>query len=136
MATSSPRLVNDCPRYSSPLSRLRNVPLLGSLLRLTSRKQASREKLIWVQIERGPAAKLWICVNPRTGKSVLLGEGEPRVQQAIEVYVHPGMTFYDLGANIGFFSLLGARLVGPEGRVVSFEADPVIAARLRENIAH
>ena len=45
------------------------------------------------------------------------------------------MTFYDVGANIGFFSLMAARLVGPEGRVVSFEADPEIAARLRENLA-
>ena len=46
------------------------------------------------------------------------------------------MTVYDLGANIGFFSLMAARLVGPHGRVFSFEADPVIATRLRENLAH
>ena len=45
------------------------------------------------------------------------------------------MTFYDIGANIGLFSLLAARLVGKEGRVVAFEADPEIAARLREHVA-
>jgi FkbM family methyltransferase len=45
------------------------------------------------------------------------------------------MTFYDLGANIGFFSLLAARLVGPSGHVISFEADSEIAVRLRENLA-
>lgn len=44
------------------------------------------------------------------------------------------MTFYDLGANIGYYSLIAARLVGPNGCVVSFEADPEIAARLRENL--
>jgi FkbM family methyltransferase len=44
------------------------------------------------------------------------------------------MTFYDVGANIGFFSLMAARIVGPKGRVVSFEADPENAARLRENL--
>jgi len=49
--------------------------------------------------------------------------------------LHPGMIFYDIGANIGFFSLLAARLVGKEGRVVAFEADPEIAARLREHAA-
>jgi FkbM family methyltransferase len=43
------------------------------------------------------------------------------------------MVFYDLGANIGFFSLLAAKLVGPSGGVVAFEPDPEIAARLREN---
>jgi FkbM family methyltransferase len=44
------------------------------------------------------------------------------------------MTLFDVGANIGFFSLLGARLVGEAGRVVAFEADPAIALRLRENV--
>jgi FkbM family methyltransferase len=44
------------------------------------------------------------------------------------------MTFYDIGANIGFFSLLAARIVGPAGRVVAFEADPEVAQRLREHI--
>ena len=42
--------------------------------------------------------------------------------------------FYDLGANIGFFSLLAARLVGANGRVFGFEPDPEIAGRLRRNI--
>jgi len=45
------------------------------------------------------------------------------------------MIFYDIGANIGFFSLLAARLVGKEGRVAAFEADPEIARRLREHAA-
>jgi FkbM family methyltransferase len=43
------------------------------------------------------------------------------------------MTFYDVGANIGVFSMIAARIVGPSGLVVSFEADPEIADRLREH---
>lgn len=136
MATSSPRLANAFLRYATPFANLRNVPLLGPLLRATGRTLVAADTLIWVQIERGPAASLWICVNPRTGKSVLLGQGEPEVQQALSDHLRPGMTFYDLGANIGFFSLMAARLVGPEGHVFSFEPDPSMAARLRENLAH
>lgn len=135
MATSSPRLANAFLRYASPFAKLRNIPLIGPLLRLTSRTLVAADALIWVQIERGPAASLWICVNPRTGKSVLMGEGEPRVQQALTDHLRPGMTCYDLGANIGFFSLMAARLVGADGRVFAFEADPVIALRLRQNLA-
>jgi FkbM family methyltransferase len=45
------------------------------------------------------------------------------------------MTFYDVGANIGLFAMIAARLVGESGRVVAFEADPEIAARLREHLA-
>jgi FkbM family methyltransferase len=44
------------------------------------------------------------------------------------------MTFYDIGANIGLFSLFAARLVEKEGHVVAFEADPEIAARLPEHV--
>jgi FkbM family methyltransferase len=44
------------------------------------------------------------------------------------------MIFYDIGANIGFFSLLAARIVGKDGRVIAFEADPEVAARLREHV--
>jgi FkbM family methyltransferase len=135
MATSNPRFANAFLRYVAPSFSLRKVPLLGSLLRLTGRSLLPSDTLTWLQIERGRAAGLWIRVNPRTQKSILLAQGEPRVQQAIEVYLRSGMTFYDLGANIGFFSLLAARLVGPEGRVIAFEADSVIAARLRENLA-
>jgi FkbM family methyltransferase len=74
-------------------------------------------------------------LNPRTGHTYFEGGGEPEVQNALQQYLRPGMIFYDIGANIGFFSLLAARIVGKEGRVVAFEADPEIAARLREHVA-
>ena len=56
------------------------------------------------------------------------------MQTALKKYLRPGMTFYDIGANIGFFSLLAARIVGKDGRVIAFEADPEIAARLRVHV--
>ena len=46
------------------------------------------------------------------------------------------MIYYDLGANVGFFSLLASRLVGPEGHVFSFEPDPIRFLRLRQNLEH
>jgi FkbM family methyltransferase len=122
-------------RYASPFSELRRVPIIGDFLSWASRKLLPRDTLVWIQIQHGPAEGLWIRVNPRTGQYVQQGIGEPQVQQALVDLLRPGMTFYDLGANIGYFSLIAARLVGPTGRVVSFEADPEIAARLGENLA-
>lgn len=49
--------------------------------------------------------------------------------------LRPGMSFADCGANIGYFTLLAARLVGPAGRVDAFEPDPVNRARLESHIA-
>ncbi|MEO6393520.1 MAG: FkbM family methyltransferase, partial [Pyrinomonadaceae bacterium] len=46
--------------------------------------------------------------------------------------LQPGMTFFDVGANWGYFTLVAANQVGTNGRVVSFEPDPRIFARLVE----
>jgi FkbM family methyltransferase len=136
MAESSGRLANLYLRYAAPIAGLRRVPLLGDCLSWMSGKLVPRDTRVWVEIQDGPAKGLWIRVNPRTGQAVQQGIGEPKVQQALQEHLNPGMVFYDLGANIGFFSLLAARLVGTTGCVVSFEADPDIAARLRENLSY
>ena len=49
------------------------------------------------------------------------GSWDPIVEQALRACVKSGDTVLDVGANIGYFSLLASRLVGDEGRVVSFE---------------
>ena len=121
-------------RYSAPLSSLRRLPLIGPLVGWASRKIVPRETLAWAQVGNGPAKGLWLQLNPRTGSLFIAGGGEPAVQAAIKEHLRPGMVFYDIGANIGFFSLLAARLVGPQGRVIAFEADPGNAVRLREHI--
>ena len=135
MAESTSGLANLLLRFAPSLAKFRKVPVIGDFLSWTSRKLVPRDALIWVQIQHGPSEGLWIRLNPRTGQNVQKGIGEPQVQKALVDHLRPGMTFYDVGANIGFFSLMAARLVGSQGRVVSFEADPEIAGRLRENLA-
>jgi FkbM family methyltransferase len=46
---------------------------------------------------------------------------EPHVTAIIKNSLKPGMVFVDIGANIGYFSLLAAKLVGPNGLVLAFE---------------
>lgn len=122
-------------RYASPLAGLRRVPVLGRCVSWAGEKLVPRDSLAWVQVQRGPAEGLWLRLNPRTGRDYFAGGGEPEVQQVLQNQLRPGMTFYDIGANIGLFSLIAARLVGASGRVVAFEADPEIAARLREHVS-
>jgi FkbM family methyltransferase len=50
--------------------------------------------------------------------------------------VKPGMTVCDIGANIGYYTLLLARWVGPTGRVFAFEPDPVNFALAKKNVEH
>jgi len=63
-----------------------------------------------------------------------LGTTEPGVQQALVELLEPGMTFYDVGANMGFFSLIAWRRVGSHGRVCAFEPLPESARTLRHNV--
>jgi len=135
MTKSGGRIANLMLHYAVPLSGLRRVPFFGHILGWMSRRLVPSDTLIWVQIQHGPAQGLWIRVNPRTGSNTEQGTDEPAVQAAVQKHLRSGMTFYDLGANIGFFSLLASRIVGPTGHVASFEADPEIAARLTENLA-
>jgi FkbM family methyltransferase len=134
VSSSSGRLGQLFLRYATPLYGLRNYPLIGPIVSWAGAKLVPRDSLTWAQISRGPAEGLWLHLNPRTGRNYFEGGGEPEVQAALQRHLRAGMTFYDIGANIGFFSLLAARIVGKDGHVVAFEADPEVANRLRENI--
>lgn len=49
------------------------------------------------------------------------GAYEPHLTAVFEQYARPGMTVVDVGANLGYYAILSARLVGPSGRVVALE---------------
>jgi FkbM family methyltransferase len=86
-----------------------------------------------VQIRTGPAEGLRIDAS--SGKlGYALGRNEPVVQERLVQLLRPGAVFYDVGANVGFFTLLGARLVGAEGSVYAFEPVPQLAATIRRNV--
>ena len=63
------------------------------------------------------------------------GSWEPQVTAFVLRRLQPGDAFVDVGANIGYFSLLAAQRVGARGSVVSIEASPQIFAALTGNIA-
>lgn len=72
-------------------------------------------------------------VSHSQARLLVRGRLEPLVQDALVRHVHPGAVVHDLGANVGFFTLLAARLAGAEGRVVALEPDPSSAAAVAEN---
>jgi FkbM family methyltransferase len=86
-----------------------------------------------VQIRHGEAAGMWISplhANP----GYPLGTSEPHVQRFLAVNLRAGQVFYDVGANVGFLTLVGARAVGHSGRVYSFEPLPDNVAALKHNV--
>lgn len=63
----------------------------------------------------------------------ILGNHEPEVQELLAHLLRPGMTYFDVGANVGFFAVIAGRLVGPSGHVVCFEPLPPNAAQIEYN---
>jgi FkbM family methyltransferase len=63
------------------------------------------------------------------------GEWESDLTAWITNSLGPGDVMIDVGANVGYFSLLGSRLVGKAGAVVAIEASPRIHDVLRSNLA-
>jgi len=58
---------------------------------------------------------------------------EPDVSHILLKVLGDGDVVFDIGANVGFFTLLAATLVGPAGHVVAFEPDAANLVRLRAN---
>jgi FkbM family methyltransferase len=66
--------------------------------------------------------------------SIAFGNLESSVQEAMLRHLGKGGVFYDIGANLGFFALLGGHMAGlEEGRVYAFEAAPDNAQAIRDN---
>lgn len=62
------------------------------------------------------------------------GVYEARETELVSRLIRPGFVVLDLGANIGYYSLLFAKLVGPNGHVFAFEPDPATFELLQRNI--
>jgi FkbM family methyltransferase len=78
--------------------------------------------------------KSWIRFMHTYVEEYALGNYEIAVQTTLAKILRPNMVFYDVGANAGFFSLLGAILVGPNGKVIAFEPHPNTAKLLKKQL--
>jgi FkbM family methyltransferase len=63
----------------------------------------------------------------------LRGSTERPVQRCVAAHLGPGDVFYDVGANVGFFSLLATKRVGPDGFVYALEPVAENASTVRRN---
>lgn len=84
------------------------------------------------RIEAGPAIGLLFESSPEAA-SYAQGTVEIPVQEAISDLLETGDTFYDIGANVGFFSILASKIIGSTGAVYAFEPVPRNASRVEKN---
>lgn len=90
------------------------------------------------QEEVGPA-RVWIgddleLEGPNAWELKLLAVSEAPALAALSEIVAEGSVVYDVGSNLGLYALRMARLAGPRGRVICFEANPVCVSYLKTNL--
>jgi FkbM family methyltransferase len=84
----------------------------------------------------GDRLKLWVDLSDAfVSTAVLCGQYEPAETEFILSRLSPGDTFVDIGANLGWFTILAADKVGPNGRVFAFEPRSQTADLLERSIA-
>jgi FkbM family methyltransferase len=76
--------------------------------------------------------KWWIVWS--SFRSCWLGLYELDKQRIFNTLVKPGDVVFDVGANAGYYTLLGTVLAGPEGKVFAFEPLPRNAAIIRRHV--
>ncbi len=109
-------------------------PALASFLRRSLNK-AAPQGINEAAISGGLLDGLRMALDLQSEKDYWLGTYEPDLQEAAAHFIRPGMTVYDVGANIGYISLMAARLNEPNGKVFAFEALPANIVRLKQNCA-
>jgi FkbM family methyltransferase len=109
------------PRLARPIRRLLNRAVPGGLA--------------VVDVAAGGLAGMKLELDLQAEKTYWLGTYEPELQAAIANLVQPGWVVFDVGANIGYITLLLARAVGEGGRVVAFEPLPENMRRMQRNLA-
>jgi FkbM family methyltransferase len=105
-------------------------PLLKKIFELAADRLRGGDTRIQKGVGRG------LIFNPgKSNAGYVLGTSEPHVQRALELLLAPAMTVYDVGANVGFFSVIAARLVGASGQVVCYEPLEINASLIEHNAA-
>ena len=87
----------------------------------------------WYEFRPG----LWMQLDARDliQQTILLeGVWDPLLTRFIESTLRPGDVFIDVGAHVGYFTLLASRRVGTTGRVLSIEPNPSTLDQLQQNI--
>lgn len=82
-----------------------------------------------------PGFELVIDMTDHTFRDLYFhGEYQPDVTRVIEQLAEPGQVWLDIGANVGYFSMLLSNLLGDSGKVIAFEPNPLTRGFLELSI--
>jgi FkbM family methyltransferase len=115
----------------------RHTPLLrgrGRVMALAERYAAQSAREVVTTVKH--AGRMALDLSETVERSLFyLNAFEPEVTAALRRVLRPGAVAVDVGAHVGYMTLVMARAVGPSGRVVAIEPTPKNRRRLLRNLA-
>lgn len=131
------RMAVDGPSISTGARLTRavaTVPIFGTFV-LWSRLRSWLSGPVSYEVEAADGTR-FVCRIPDLVQSYIFifGVWEPDLTAFIRRRMAPNRTFIDIGANVGYHSMIAAKAQPDGGRVVAIEASPDIAAHLREGL--
>ena len=127
-------------RATSLQKMTRNLPLPGRLVRLflhlvTAQIEYPDRPIVTTSCYGAGKFEITDCREYSQQSIFFLGYYEMRESNLVRRLLRPGDTFIDVGANLGWFSVLAAMQVGSGGRVVAFEPSSSMRIRLLRSIS-
>ena len=124
--------------FVSVASRVHDLPLVGHFSRVSV--GAISDRLRRTSAPHRPIAVgstrllLDVTVMGLSEAHFLRIPLEPSTVDWVQSQLTPGDVFIDIGANVGYYTLFAAALVGPEGRVFAFEPNPEVRVALHRHL--
>ena len=108
------------------ISAVRGV-LVGVVGRLLGRRFVKRKIYDY---------RMWLDLQDRgiSRGLLLFGNRELEHREMLSRIVNPGITIFDVGANIGYYAIMESKLVGDQGRIIAIEPSPSNIELLRKNL--
>src|SRR6266498_2331521 len=122
--------LRQCPMYGCPLPRPRpnrwgrdgdyTMAMKQLVKALLFRPGYTKHRIL-----AGSLRGMWFTFNLRGDTQQWRGIYETALQTWLKAHLRPGGTCMDIGAARGYFTLLAAKLAGPQGHVYAFEPSPL-----------
>ena len=122
--------------YSPPVLRaVRTLHLQRVLRELYFRYARPSDGIVSVEVG-GLSARFYVRTRGELRNLSPAGglQGERHILEWFIAALRPGDVFYDIGANVGLYSVLVAKTLGARGQVIAFEPEPGAYAHLQDNL--
>lgn len=115
--------IGHAAQHGEPLDRV--VAIYATSREFMERGLSTQSHLSKLRLVDMGDFQIYVAPNDAAvGQHVAGGVYEPNVTAVFRRLLKPGMSVVDIGANIGYFTMLSATLVGASGHVLAIEPNP------------